>query len=235
MVRGVSRKKKLLKKDSKRTGSSTEWLKRQLNDTYVKKAKKEGVRCRASFKIQEIDAKFNVIKNGQTILDLGSAPGGWSEYIAEKNPRGKNVAIDLLEVDPIKNVLFKQGDFTDVKLQKWLSEKVGKTDVILSDIAPNTTGVQSTDHLRLMVILEDILEFSKSVLKENGCLVAKTFRGGTDKKLLLELKKMFKKVKHFKPKSSRKDSVEMFVVAIGFYTPLVGWSKQPAVLGRGNS
>ncbi|MHA1541121.1 MAG: RlmE family RNA methyltransferase [Alphaproteobacteria bacterium] len=235
MVRGVSRKKDLIKKNAKRTGSSTEWLKRQLNDPFVKKAKKEGVRCRASFKIQEIDTKFNVIKNGQTILDLGSAPGGWSEYIAEKNSRGKNVAIDLLEVAPIKNVIFKQGDFTDQKLQKWLGEKVGKADVILSDIAPNTTGIQSADHLRLMVILEDILKFSKSVLKKNGSLVAKTFRGGTDEKLLLELKKMFKTVKHFKPKSSRKDSVEMFVVAIGYHPPLVGGSKQPAVLGSGNS
>ncbi len=216
MVRGIKSKKKVLNKNTKVTVSSRQWLLRQFNDPFSQKAKKEGLRCRASYKIQEINEKYKIIKNGQTVLDLGSAPGGWSEYIAKKNRTGKNVAIDLLEVEPVKNVIFKQGDFTDPKLQKWLGEKVGKADVILSDIAPNTTGVQSVDHLRLMAILEEIVEFSKKHLKVGGTLVAKTFRGGTDQELLLQLKKLFKTVKHFKPNSSRKDSVEMFVIAMDF-------------------
>ncbi|MHA1550311.1 MAG: RlmE family RNA methyltransferase [Alphaproteobacteria bacterium] len=216
MVRGIKVKKIKLKKDSKRTHSSTLWLKRQLSDPYALKAKQEGLRCRAVYKIQEIDAKFKIIHNRQNILDLGAAPGGWAEYVVQKNPAGKTVAIDLLDIDPIKNVIFKKGDFTDLKMQEWLSKQIGKADVIMSDIAPNTTGVQSADHLRLMAILDEIIVFSDTNLKKGGALIAKTFRGGTSKDLLLKLKKRFETVKHFKPESSRKDSVEMFIVCLKF-------------------
>ncbi|MBN2779981.1 MAG: RlmE family RNA methyltransferase [Alphaproteobacteria bacterium] len=216
MVRGIAPKKKILSKNPKRTHSQTQWLRRQINDPYAQAAKDQGLRCRASFKIQEIDAKYHVFKNGQAVFDLGAAPGGWSEYVAPKNTAGKTVAIDLLEIDPIQNVLFKQGDFTSPEMKQWLADQIGQADVIMSDIAPNTTGVQSADHLRLMVILDEIVTFAEDHLKVGGTLIAKTFRGGTDQELLLRLKKLFKTVKHFKPESSRKDSVEMFVVAMGF-------------------
>ncbi|MBN2676303.1 MAG: RlmE family RNA methyltransferase [Alphaproteobacteria bacterium] len=215
MVRGIKVQKIKLKKDPHRTHSSTQWLRRQLVDPYALKAKKEGLRCRASYKIMEIDAKFNIFKNGQNVMDLGAAPGGWSEYVIQKNKTGKVIAIDLLEIEPIKGVLFQQGDFTDPKMQDWLTENIGQADVIMSDIAPNTSGVQSADHLRLMAILDEIIQFTDLHLKVGGILVAKTFRGGTSQNLLEQLKQKFKTVKHFKPESSRKDSVEMFVVCMG--------------------
>jgi len=199
-------------KKKKLSNSSKKWLERQLNDPFVHKAKAEGYRSRAAYKLMEIQEKYRLIKKNMIVVDLGAAPGGWSQIALEAlRDSGKVYAIDLLEMPPIHGVEFFQGDFNDI------ADKIdGKVDVILSDMAASACGIKSIDHLRLMTMLEEVFEFAKSHLKNDGCLVAKVLRGGTESKLLAELKKAFKKVTHFKPKSSRAESSEIYVVAQGF-------------------
>ncbi|MBN1281661.1 MAG: RlmE family RNA methyltransferase [Alphaproteobacteria bacterium] len=206
--------------------SSVAWLQRQASDPYVARANKDGYRARAAYKLIEINEKFNFLRNGQVVVDLGAAPGSWSQYIAREFPRSKIFAMDLLEIKPIPNVEFYQGDFTTDEALKWLEEKLniqeqnaaeyGNTDVVVSDMAPNTTGHQKTDHLRQMVLLEYAWDFAKRALKPGGTFVAKSFTGGTTNELLKEIKQHFESVHHIKPPASRKDSVEMFIVALGY-------------------
>lgn len=217
---------KIINKKIAAKKSSVAWLQRQASDPYVSRANKDGYRARAAYKLIEINEKFNFLRNGQVVVDLGAAPGSWSQYIAREFPRSKIFAMDLLEIKPIPNVEFYQGDFTTDEALKWLEEKLniqeqnaaeyGNTDVVVSDMAPNTTGHQKTDHLRQMVLLEYAWDFAKRALKPGGTFVAKSFTGGTTNELLKEIKQHFENVHHIKPPASRKDSVEMFIVALGY-------------------
>jgi len=215
-MRGIKNKKEKIRTARGRKPSSTRWIERQLNDPFAKKAREAGYRCRAAFKILEIDEKYKIFKKGKTVIDLGAAPGGWSQVIAPKVGEGNITAIDLLEIEPIKGVNFKQGDFTDPEVLKWLEETAGKVDIVMSDMAPNTIGVAAADHLRIMALLEEVFLFATETLKPNGTMIAKVFRGGAETELLNKMKLVFKTVKHFKPDSSRQESVETFIVAQGF-------------------
>jgi len=198
--------------------SSAAWLQRQASDPYVARAQKEGWRARAVYKLIEINDKFKFLRNGQTIVDLGAAPGSWSQYIAMTFPKSRVIAMDLLPIKPIPGVEFYEGDFTTDEALQWLESKIEKkhADVVLSDMAPNTTGHQKTDHLRQMTLLEYAWDFAKQTLKPGGIFVAKSFTGGTTDELLHDIKKSFASVHHIKPPASRKDSVEMFIVGLGF-------------------
>lgn len=209
---------KILNKKIASKKSSVAWLQRQARDPYVARAQKEGWRARAVYKLIEINDKFKFLRNGQTIVDLGAAPGSWSQYIAITFPKSRVFAMDLLPIKPIPNVEFYEGDFTTDAALKWLESITEKkqVDVILSDMAPNTTGHQKTDHLRQMTLLEYAWDFAKETLKTGGTFVAKSFTGGTTNELLQDIKKHFNTVHHIKPPSSRKDSVEMFIVGLGF-------------------
>ena len=191
---------------------------RQLSDPYVKKAQSEGYRSRAAYKIKEIDEQLKIFKPGQVVVDLGAAPGGWSQYIAKNYPKTRMIAMDLLPIKPIAGAEFYLGDFTTDEALAWLNERLhgGKADVIISDMAPNTTGHQKTDHLRQMVLLEYAWDFAHANLSKGGAFIAKSFTGGTTTELLNQIKPLFDKVRHVKPESSRKESVEMFIVATGF-------------------
>jgi 23S rRNA (uridine2552-2'-O)-methyltransferase len=199
-----------------RKNSSTRWLQRQLNDPYVFRAEKDGYRGRAAYKILEMDEKLKILRKGITIVDLGSAPGGWSQVAAAKGARV--IAMDLLEMDPIPGVDFVQMDFMDDAAPEKLIEMLGgdNPDVVMSDIAPNTTGHKQTDHLRIMAVVEAAAYFAEEVLKPNGTFIAKVFQGGTQNTLLAELKKSFRSVRHIKPPASRSDSSEQYLVATGF-------------------
>lgn len=199
-----------------RKTSSTRWLQRQLNDPFVEEAKKQGYRSRAAFKIQEIDDKVGLFKKGAVIVDLGAAPGGWCQ-VALQRGASKVVAIDLLPVESLSDVVCLEMDFMDDEAPDLLKQELnGLADVVLSDMAPNTTGHKQTDHLRIMAVVEAAYYFACEVLKPEGVFVAKVFQGGAQNQLLAEMKKNFKVVKHIKPKSSRKDSSEQYVVATGF-------------------
>lgn len=203
----------------KKKKSSRAWLERQLNDPFVKQAHAEGYRGRAVYKIKEMDQTFDLIRNGQKIIDLGCAPGSWLEYIAEKTSgNAKVIGVDLLDIDPVKKTTFIKGDFTEQECLDEIEENLRskKLDLVLSDMAPNTTGHAKTDHIRIMAMLEMVMDFALQHLDENGDLVAKVFQGGAEKELLDMAKKYFRKVKHFKPQASRKESSEMYLVAKGF-------------------
>jgi 23S rRNA (uridine2552-2'-O)-methyltransferase len=194
-----------------RKNSSTKWLKRQLNDPFVKQAKKEGYRSRAAYKLLEIDEKFKILKRGQDVIDLGAAPGGWTQ-VALKS--GCNVtAIDITEIDPIAGATIIQGDFLDNEIYEQVKRNF---DVVLSDMAPPTTGHQRTNHLQIMNLVENAYAFAKEYLNEGGTFASKIFQGGGDKEFIQDLRQNFKHAKFFKPSSSRKDSSEMFIVATGF-------------------
>lgn len=197
--------------------SSRRWLLRQLNDPYVEQAKKLGYRSRAAFKLVEIQKKFDILKKGMLVVDLGSAPGGWSQIASQYVDR--IIAIDLLEMEPLKNVEFIRGDFLDNEIYQKLKDILedGKVDVVMSDMAPSTSGIKKIDHLRIMSLLENVYEFSKEHLKEGGSMIAKVFQGGAQTEFLKELRKHFSKVHHFKPNSSRKESSEMYIIAIGYH------------------
>lgn len=198
--------------------SSTRWLQRQLNDPYVKLAQQQGYRSRAAFKIQEIDNKYNIFKKGKTVLDLGAAPGGWSQVAVKKVGRGNVVALDILDMDPMEGVVTIKQDFLESEAKDRVIDALGgrKCDVVLTDMAANTTGNKKTDHLRIMVLLEEAYNFAVTVLNEDGVFAGKVFQGGAEKELFDRVRKDFKKVYHFKPASSRKDSSEMYIVATGF-------------------
>jgi 23S rRNA (uridine2552-2'-O)-methyltransferase len=201
--------------------SSKLWLERQLNDPYVARAKAEGLRSRAAFKLAEIDDRHHLLKSGRSVVDLGAAPGGWSQVAAQRvgaaEGRGRVVAIDLLPMDPIPGVAFAQLDFLDPAAPARLREMLGSpADVVLSDMAANATGHRRTDHLKIMALAEAAGDFARAVLKPGGAFLAKVLQGGTETTLLADLKRDFASVKHVKPAASRTDSAELYVLATGF-------------------
>src|SRR6202011_2924315 len=210
-----------VKTGGKRKLSSKLWLERQLNDPYVAQAKRDGLRSRAAYKLIEIDDKHHFLKPGLTVVDLGAAPGGWSQVAAKRvgaaDGRGNVVAIDLLEMPEIAGVTFAQLDFlADDAPDKLLKMMSGRADVVLSDMAANTTGHRKTDQLRILGLVEGAAAFATDVLNPGGTFVAKVFQSGADAELLAQLKHDFATVKHVKPASSRKDSSERYVLAMGF-------------------
>lgn len=197
--------------------SSTRWLERQLNDPYVKKAKAEGYRSRAAYKLIELDERFGFLKNVERVVDLGIAPGGWTQVVRQKLRRSSVVGIDLLPTDPIDGATILQMDFMDDSAPERLQEALGgPADLVLSDMAANTVGHPQTDHLRTMALVEAGLDFAGEVLRPGGAYVAKVLAGGADSNLVAELKRRFTTVKHAKPPASRKGSSEWYVVAQGF-------------------
>ncbi len=197
--------------------SSTKWIERQLADPYVRKAKAEGYRSRAAYKLIELDERFQFLKGAKRVVDLGIAPGGWTQVVRKQVPQAVVVGIDLLPTDPIDGATILQLDFMDDSAPDQLKEALGgPADLVLSDMAANTVGHPQTDHLRTMALVEAGLEFAGEVLRPGGAYVAKVLAGGADNNLVAELKRRFTTVKHAKPPASRKGSSEWYVVAQGF-------------------
>ena len=207
-----------LKPGKRRTPSSRAWLERQISDPYVARAKREGFRSRAAFKLIEIDEKFHLLKPGARVVDLGAAPGGWSEIAARRaGQSGRVIALDILEMKPVAGVDFLQQDFLDPTAPDRLKEMLGgSADVVLSDMAANATGHRQTDHLRIMALAEAAAAFAREVLAPGGSFLCKVLQGGTEAALLAELKRDFATVKHVKPPASRADSAELYLLANGF-------------------
>ena len=206
-----------LKTAKKRTASSARWLTRQLNDPYVKRARDEGYRSRAAYKLAELDDRFALLKGAKAVIDLGIAPGGWAQIVAKRAPGAAIVGIDLLPVDPLPGVTLFQMDFMADEAPGVLTEALGRApDLVLSDMAANTVGHKQTDHLRTMGLVEAAADFAISALAPGGAFVAKVLAGGTDPVLLALLKRHFTAVKHAKPPASRKGSSEWYVIAQGF-------------------
>ena len=210
-----------VKTGGKRKLSSKLWLERQLNDPYAAQAKRDGYRSRAAYKLLEIDDKYRVLKSGMTVVDLGAAPGGWSQIAAKRvgsvDGKGKVIAIDLLEMPEIAGVTFAQLDFlADDAPEKLLAMMGGRADVVMSDMAANTTGHRKTDQLRIIGLVEAAAAFASEVLNPGGAFLAKVFQSGADAELLAQLKRDFASVRHVKPASSRQDSSERYVLATGF-------------------
>jgi 23S rRNA (uridine2552-2'-O)-methyltransferase len=196
---------------------STKWLERQLNDPYVKRAKAEGFRSRAAYKLTELDDRFGFLKGVERVVDLGVAPGGWTQVVRKRAPKAAVVGIDLLPTDPIDGAVILHLDFLADEAPERLREALGgPADLVLSDMAANTVGHPQTDHLRTMGLVEAGLEFAAEVLRPGGAFVAKVLAGGADNHLVAELKRRFSSVKHAKPPASRKGSSEWYVVAQGF-------------------
>ncbi len=199
-----------------RTTAQQHWLSRQLNDPYVLAARKQGWRSRAAFKLIELDDRFSLIRPGSRVVDLGAAPGGWVQ-VAVRRGAAEVVGLDLLPVEPVAGASIIQGDFNDPVLPARLRERMGGlADLVLSDMAPNTTGHAPTDHLRIIALAELALEFALQVLAEGGGFVAKVFQGGSEKQMLAPMKHAFASVRHAKPPASRRESSELYVVATGF-------------------
>ena len=209
-----------VKTAGKRSLSSKLWLERQLNDPYVARAKREGFRSRAAFKLMEIDDKARFLKKGARVVDLGAAPGGWSQIAAKRvgaPAQGRVVAIDILEMDAVPGVDFAQIDFLDPAAPDRLKAMLGgEADVVLSDMAANATGHARTDHLKIMALVELAADFAREVLAPGGAFLAKVLQGGTEAGLLAGLKRDFASVKHIKPPASRADSAELYLLATGF-------------------
>jgi 23S rRNA (uridine2552-2'-O)-methyltransferase len=213
--------KERVKTARKRSLSSTLWLERQLNDPYVARAKRDGYRSRAAYKLLEIEERYHFLRPGQKIVDLGAAPGGWSQVAAvavgSTEGKAKVFGIDLLPIEPLPGVEFRVLDFLDSEapsiLKDWLG---GPADVVLSDMAANTTGHKKTDHLRIIGLIELAADFACEILAENGAFLAKVFQGGTESTLLARLKRDFATVRHVKPQASRAGSSELYVLATGF-------------------
>jgi 23S rRNA (uridine2552-2'-O)-methyltransferase len=212
------RRLKVRVKDKRKTQSSRRWLERQFNDPYVARAKREGYRSRAAFKLAEIDDKHHILKSGARVVDLGAAPGGWSQVAVKRvGGRGRVVAIDVLDMAPVAGVDFARIDFLDERAPEILKAMLGgPADVVLSDMAANATGHRQTDHLKIMALVEAAAEFAREVLKPGGSFLAKVIQGGTEAGLLAALKRDFESVKHVKPAASRADSAELYVLATGF-------------------
>ena len=210
-----------VKTSKRRTGSSNAWLARQLNDPYVARAKREGYRSRAAYKLLEMDDRYHMLKPGQRIVDLGAAPGGWAQVAAARTGsdkgQGRVIGIDLLDIETIPGVEFKVMDFLDEaapnRLKQWLD---GMADGVMSDMAANTTGHRKTDHLRIVGLVELAADFARQVLAPGGFFVAKVFQGGTEGTLLADLKRDYAVVRHAKPEASRAGSAELYVLATGF-------------------
>lgn len=210
-----------VRKGGNRTPSSRAWLTRQLNDPYVVRAKREGFRSRAAYKLIELDDRHKLLRGGARVVDLGAAPGGWSQVAAERigRPagRGRVVAIDLLPIDPLAGVETAELDFMSDEAPARLVEMLGgPADLVMSDMAANATGHRKTDHLKIMGLAEAAAEFARSVLAPGGAFVAKVLQGGTENTLLADLKRDFALVRHVKPAASRADSAELYVLATGF-------------------
>ena len=217
-----------LKDEKRRTPSSRAWLERQISDPYVARAKREGLRSRAAFKLAEIDDRHKVFRPGARVVDLGAAPGGWSEIAARRvGAGGRVIALDILDMKPVPGVEFLQLDFLDPSAPQRLEAMLGsggdapgrdqiKADVVLSDMAANATGHRQTDHLRIMALAEAAAEFARQVLAPGGVFLCKVLQGGTEAALLAELKRDFSSVKHVKPPASRSDSSELYLLAKGF-------------------
>jgi len=210
-----------VKTGGKRKLSSKLWLERQLNDPYVTRAKREGLRSRAAYKLIEIDDKYHFLKPGMMVVDLGAAPGGWSQVAAKRiglaNGKGRVVAIDLLEMPEIAGVAFAQLDFLKEDApERLIAMMEGRADVVMSDMAANTTGHRKTDQLRMVGLVETSAVFAAEVLKPGGTFLAKTFQSGADAELMVQLKRDFSSVRHVKPAASRQDSSERYVLAMGF-------------------
>jgi 23S rRNA (uridine2552-2'-O)-methyltransferase len=210
-----------VKTGGKRKLSSKLWLERQLNDPYVAQAKRDGLRSRAAYKLIEIDDKYKLLKPGMTVVDLGAAPGGWSQIAARRvgaaNGRGKVIAIDLLEMPEIPGVVFSQLDFLEQDApEKLIKMMGGRADAVLSDMAGNTTGHRKTDQLRILGLVEGAVAFASDVLNPGGTFLAKVFQSGADAELMAQLKRDYATVRHVKPASSRQDSSERYVLATGF-------------------
>jgi 23S rRNA (uridine2552-2'-O)-methyltransferase len=218
--RGGGRDLKVRVRKSKgRTQASRQWLERQLNDPYVARAKNEGFRSRAAYKLAEIDDRHRFLKPGARVVDLGAAPGGWSQIAVKRvgEGRGRVVGIDLLEMPAIAGVDFVQLDFMDDSAPGKLKTMLGgPADVVLSDMAANATGHRKTDHLKIMALAETAAEFAREVLRPGGTFLCKVLQGGTENQLLADLKRDFANVKHVKPAASRADSAELYVLAMGF-------------------
>ncbi|MDQ2861769.1 MAG: RlmE family RNA methyltransferase [Pseudomonadota bacterium] len=207
---------KRLKTAKERTPSSQAWLERQINDPFVAEAKARGYRSRAAFKLREIDERFHIIARGARVIDLGCAPGGWLQ-IAQERGAGAVVGVDLLPVAPLAGAQIFEGDFTDPACGATLIALLGGApDVILSDMAPNTTGHRQTDHLRIVGLIEAAVDFALQTLKPGGTFVSKAFQGGETSGLLARLKRGFAEVRHVKPKASRAESSELYLLATGF-------------------
>lgn len=208
-----------LKNARKLSTSSQRWLQRQLNDPYVAAAKAQGWRSRAAFKLVELDEKYSLLGKESRVVDLGAAPGGWTQ-VALARGASKVVGVDLLPIEPISGAQLIQGDFLEEGMEARLVDLLGgKADLVLSDMAPNTSGHVATDHIRIMALAETALAFACDILAPGGSFVAKLFQGGAEKQMLDTLKLRFKTVRHAKPPASRKDSKEMYVVAMGFRPP----------------
>ncbi|MEM7665094.1 MAG: RlmE family RNA methyltransferase [Pseudomonadota bacterium] len=221
MTRSGRNPDRRVKTAKKRTASQVRWLERQLNDPYVKQAKADGYRSRAAYKLIELDDRFGLLRSAQgtvkRVVDLGIAPGGWSQVVRAKAPKASVVGIDLLPTDPIEGVTIFEMDFMDDKAPAALEEALGgPPDLVLSDMAANTVGHKQTDHLRTMALVEAGAWFATETLEKGGAFVAKVLAGGTDAELLGLLKQHFSSVKHAKPPASRKGSSEWYVVAQGF-------------------
>ena len=214
--RGLSVK---LKTARGRTTASQKWLQRQLNDPYVRAAQQQGYRSRAAFKLIELDERFHLLRPGALVIDLGAAPGGWSQVAVQRGAAAV-VGVDLLAMDPVPGAQILQGDFMDQDMPARLEQMLGgKADLVLSDMAPNTTGHNNTDHVRIMALAELALHFALEVLRPGGGFVAKVFQGGSERAMLDQLKRHFARVRHAKPPASRKESSELYVVAQGFRPP----------------
>jgi len=217
MSRGAPEPNKRIRKSAKRSESSRRWLERQLNDPYVRQAKADGYRSRAAYKLIELDERFTLLKGVQRVVDLGVAPGGWSQVVRQKSPAARVVGIDLLPTEPIDGVTLLQMDFMADDAPATLEAELGgPADLVLSDMAANTVGHKQTDHLRTMGLVEAGAWFAVENLAPGGAFVAKVLAGGTDTDLLALLKKHFRTVKHAKPPASRKGSSEWYVIAQGF-------------------
>jgi 23S rRNA (uridine2552-2'-O)-methyltransferase len=211
-----------VKRARRRKPSSTEWLIRQLNDPYVAEAKRQGYRSRAAFKLQQLDERFHLLARGRRVVDLGCAPGGWSQVAAEhvgsiNSTGGTVVGVDLSETDSLPGVILLRGDFRDEAIQAQIRDALGgPADLVLSDMAAPATGHAATDHLRVVALAEDAFALAQTLLKPGGTFVAKVFQGGATGELLTALKKAFTELRHAKPAASRAESAETYVVAKGF-------------------
>lgn len=205
-----------LSRPAGRSPGQKRWLLRQLNDPYVAAARAQGWRSRAAFKLMELDDRFHLIRKGARVLDLGAAPGGWSQ-VAVRRGAAAVLGLDLLPIDPVPGAAFIEGDFLDPAMPERLSGLLGgRPDLVLSDMAPNTTGHAATDHLRIMALAEAALDLALRTLAPGGAFVAKVFQGGSERAMLTELKRLFAHVRHAKPPASRQESSELYVVATGF-------------------
>jgi len=217
---GPRQKKVRVRGGKNRSVSSRQWLERQLNDPYVARAKREGMRSRAAYKLIEIDDKARFLRKGARVVDLGAAPGGWSQVAAQRvgaPGQGKVIAIDILQMEPVPGVSFVKLDFLDAAAPDKLEEMIGgPADVVLSDMAANATGHARTDHLKIMALVEAAADFARDLLAPGGTFLAKVLQGGTEAALLASLKRDYKSVKHIKPPASRADSAELYLLATGF-------------------